>query len=279
MPDNRTQLLTDTAYWDRTWAGRAVPQPLDPHAAGLNGTIARYWHAFFEAAFRSIGIRPGDRLLEAGCGGSVFLPYFVREFGLVAEGIDNSAEAFELSKAIAERSGIPTPIHPGDVLNPPASLRGRYKVVFSMGLVEHFSPTSSIIAALSAFLQQGGFLVTIIPNMNAFLGELQRVIDPAVYHAHVPLSPAELAAAHRSCGLSVLIARYAMTANFGVLNFNGPASRVPPGVGLRLTSWVSKLIWTLERAGLPEVPNRLTSPYAVVLAQRQGNGGTVTERQ
>ena len=78
-----------------------------------------------------------------------------------------------------------------------------------------------------------------------------------------------VAAAHRSCGLSVLIARYAMTANFSVLNFNGPASRVPAGPGLRLASWVSKLIWSLERVGLPEVPNRLTSPYAVVLAQRQ----------
>jgi 2-polyprenyl-3-methyl-5-hydroxy-6-metoxy-1,4-benzoquinol methylase len=269
MPDSRTQQLTDTAYWDRTWAGRAVRQPLDPHAAGLNGTVARYFHGFFRNAFRSIGIKPGDRLLEAGCGGSVFLPYFVREFGLVAEGIDNSAEACELSTAIAERAGIPTTIHSGDVLNPPAALRGRYKVVFSMGLAEHFSPTTSIIAALSSFLQQGGFLVTVIPNMNALLGALQRVIDPAVYQAHIPLSPAELAAAHRACGLSVLIARYAMTANFSVLNFNGPASRVPAGPGLRLASWVSKLIWSLERVGLPEVPNRLTSPYAVVLAQRQ----------
>jgi len=268
MPENRTHLLTDTAYWDRTWAGRAVAQPLNPRAAGLNGTVARYWHGFFHAAFRSVGIEPGDRLLEAGCGGSVFLPYFVREYGLVAEGIDNSTEGCELSRAIAERSGIPTPIHSGDVLNPPASLQGRYKVVFSMGLAEHFSPTTSIIAALSAFLQRGGYLVTVIPNMNGLVGALQRVIDPAVYRAHIPLSPAELAAAHRSCGLSVLIARYAMTANFSVLNFNGPGSRVTPTFGLRLASWVSKLIWSAERVGLPELPNRLTSPYAAVLAQR-----------
>jgi hypothetical protein len=60
-----------------------------------------------------------------------------------------------------ERSGIPTPIHAGDVLDPPPSLRGRYKVVFSAGLAEHFSPTTSIIAALSAFLERGGYLVTI----------------------------------------------------------------------------------------------------------------------
>ena len=199
----------------------------------------------------------------------MFLPYFVRQYGLVAEGIDNSAEACALSKAVAERSGISTPIHSGDVLNPPESLLGRYKIVFSMGLAEHFAPTASIIAALSTFLQPGGYLVTVVPNMNGLIGALQRVIDPAVYRAHVPLSPAELAAAHRSCGLSVLTARYAMTANFSVVNFNGSGSRVPPAIGLRLASWVSKFVWSLERIGLPELPNQLISPYAVVLAQRR----------
>jgi len=268
MGDDRIESLTDTDYWDRTWSRRAVPEPLNPRASGLNGTVVRHWHGFFSHAFRSLGIRPGDRLLEAGCGGSVFLPYFVREYGLTAEGVDNSPEGCELSNAISRRAGIPTMIHSGDVLHPPAALRGRFRVVFSFGLAEHFSPTASIINALAAFLQPAGYLITVVPNMHGVLGALQNLVDPTVYRVHVPLSPEELADAHRSCGLLVLSAKHVMTANFSVMNFSGSGSRVPPGLGLRLASWTSKLVWSLQRVGLPEIPNGWTSPYVVVVARR-----------
>jgi len=268
MAENPIQALTDADYWNRTWAHRTVPEPLNPRAKGLNGTVARHWHRFFSQAFGAAGIRPGERLLEAGCGGSVFLPYFAREYGLAAEGIDNSPEGCELSNAISRTSGIHTPIHSGDVLRPPEPLRARYRVVVSLGLAEHFSPTRSIVDALALFLEPGGRLITVVPNMHGLLGALQRIVDPAVYRVHVPLSPAELAGAHRSCGLSVLSATHGMTVNFSVMNFSGPGSRVSPGLGLRLASWTSKLVWSVERLGLPEIPNRWTSPYVAVVAQR-----------
>jgi len=263
-----TRSLTTATYWDRTWAGRAVPGPLDPQATGLNGTVPRRWHRFFADTFASIGLCAGDRLLEAGCGGSVFLPYFVAAHGLCAEGVDNSPEGCELSNAIARHSGLPTPIHCADVLHPPPPLLGRYRAVFSFGLAEHFSPTTSIIAALTGFLQPGGWLITVVPNMHGAVGALQRAVDPAVYGLHVPLSPPQLAEAHRACGLSVLSGGHVMTANFSVVNFSGAGSRVTPRLGLRLASWTSKLVWSLERAGLPEIPNRWTSPYVAVVAQR-----------
>lgn len=268
MMSDRVESLTDSDYWDRTWAGRTIPQPLDPRSGGLNATVPRRWHRLFSQAFPSLGIRAGDRLLEAGCGGSVFLSYFVREHGLAAEGLDNSPEGCELSNAIARHSGILTPIHFGDVLHPPGPLLGRYRAVFSLGLAEHFTPTTSIINALSAFLQPSGWLITAVPNMHGIVGMLQKLIDPAVYRVHVPLSPVELSRAHRACGLSVLSSQHLMTANFSVLNFSGPGSRVSPGIGLRMASWMSKFVWTLERVGLPEIPNGWTSPYVVVLAQR-----------
>jgi 2-polyprenyl-3-methyl-5-hydroxy-6-metoxy-1,4-benzoquinol methylase len=268
MNKESTESLTDAAYWNRTWFGRAIPKPLDPRARGLRGTLERYWHSFFLTQFQGIGIQPGNRLLEAGCGGSIFLPYFAREYQLTAEGIDNSHQGCELSIAISRQSGVHTPIHAADVLCPPASLLRRYRVVFSIGLVEHFSPTTSIVSALAAFLEPTGYLVTIVPNMRGLVGALQRFVDPTVYHLHVPLSPKELADAHRACGLTVLSAEHAMTASFSVVNFDGPNSRIPPRVGLRLTSWTSKAIWSLQRIGLPDIPNGWTSPYIVVVARQ-----------
>lgn len=259
--------LTNAGYWDRTWSGRSVPPPLQPGARGLNGTVPRRWHGFFTETFAAIGLRPGDRLLEAGCGGSVFLPYFVQQHGLLAEGLDNSPEGCALSQAIARQSGFASAIHFGDVLHPDAALRGRYHSVFSFGLAEHFSPTTSIVGALKAFLRPGGWLITVVPNMHGLVGALQGLVDPAVYRLHVPLSPQALAAAHRACGLSVQSSRHLMTVNFSVVNFSGATSRINPHLGLRLASWASKCVWSLERLGVPELPNRLTSPYVAVIAQ------------
>jgi 2-polyprenyl-3-methyl-5-hydroxy-6-metoxy-1,4-benzoquinol methylase len=268
MQQDKVTTLTDVAYWDRTWSDRAIPVPLDPRAPGLNGVVQRRWHRYFADAFRRIGIAPGDRILEAGCGGSVFLPYFAREFGLVAEGIDNSPEGCALSEAIAARATLRTAIHCDDVLSPPERLKGRYRVVYSMGLAEHFRPTTQILDALAAFLQPGGWLISVVPNMHGLVGGLQKAVDPEVYGVHVPLSPEALAQAHRDCGLAVESAEHVMTANFSVVNFSGASSRVRPNVGLRAASWASKAVWVLEKAGLPEIPNGVTSPYVAVLARK-----------
>ncbi len=270
MADDATKSLTDTQYWDRTWANRTVPRPLDPAQVGLNGTVPRAMHRFFSGLFSALGVKPGERILEAGCGGSIVLPYFARHFGMVAEGLDNSEEGCALSRAIAERSGISTPVFLGDVLNPPDLLRERYRVVFSMGLAEHFRPTTTIVAALQALTEAGGYLVTLVPNMHGAPGLLQRMADPSVYKVHVPLSPRELAAAHAACGMEVIRTEYLMSANFSVVNFSGPNSRVPEGVGLRFASWASKAIWMMEKLPLPELRNGVTSPYVVVVARKRG---------
>jgi SAM-dependent methyltransferase len=268
MRDRNVSSLTDTQYWDRTWANQVIPDPLDPAQKGLNGVLSRSLHQFFDSLFQSLDARPGDLLLEAGCGGSVFLPYFRNRFGFAAEGLDNSEEGCQLSEAIAAKSGIETPIFLGDVLNPPEHLVNRYKIVWSAGLVEHFRPTTAVLSALTSLLQPSGYLITLVPNMHGAVGALQRLIDPAVFALHVPLSPETLAAAHHACGLQISIARYLMTAYFSVLNFDGPDCRVPKRVGLRVASWTSKAIWICERLGLPSIPNRITSPYVAVVARK-----------
>lgn len=267
MRQEQAGALTDVAYWDRTWADRDVPAPLDPRGNGLNAMVPRALHAYFGDVFSRWGLRRGDRILEAGCGGSVFVPYFALEFGLVADGIDNSPAGCSLSEAIARKSGTDSSIVCADVFDPPAELAGSYHAVYSMGLAEHFIPTEKIVAALVRYLRPGGVLVTLVPNMRGVTGLLQRWVDPSVYEVHVPLSPEQLAAAHAACCLEVLDARYLMSVNLSVVNFSGPRSRVSPRIGLRGASWISKALWSLERIGLGLRPNSATSPFVAVVAR------------
>lgn len=264
--------LTDVAYWNNIWRDRPIPGPMDPDTPGLNGVHPRSFHRFFEAQVRDLGLKPGDLICEAGGGGSVKLPYLAKRWGLRAEVLDNSEEGCALSRAIADKAGIDTPVHCVDVFQPPEMLRERYRYVMSFGLAEHFRPTSLIINALSALIAPSGYIMTLVPNMRGSVGWVQKLVDPGVYNVHVPLSPDDLAAAHRECGLEVLQAGHLMTACYGVVNFSGKDCRVNERLGLRLASCVSKTVWLLESAGMPSFPNAVTSPYVYVIAQKPAGG-------
>jgi len=258
--------LTNLAYWDRNWAERPIAEPLDPRAGGLNGTQSRSLHRLFIRLFNKIGIGPNATIVEAGCGGSAILPYFKKEFGLKAEGFDNSPVGLDLCNAIARKSGLEAPVYLADIFALPADLRSRYDVVFSYGLAEHFNPTTLIVEALAGLARPGGYVLTLIPNMRGALGLFQKLANPDVYTIHVPLNVLQLSRAHEACGLRVVEAGYFMTANFSAINFQGSGG-VLTRVGPRLASWASKAFWLLERFGMPEIPNPITSPYAYVLAQ------------
>jgi len=275
MLEQSADSLTQARYWDNVWADHTIPSPLDPFQKGLNGVVPRTCHRYFQALFQALDVKPGDLMLEAGCGGSIYPPYFRRHFGLVTEGLDNSEVACSLSEAIAEKCAIPATIVLGDALHPPQYMLGRYRVIVSFGLAEHFRPTTAIVAGLAAMLQPSGYLITHVPNMHGLVGLLQRLANPPVYDMHVPLSPRELAEAHSACGLDVLDARHLLTACFSVINFSGPGSRIPPSIALRLASWVTKSIWILEGLAFPRIPNGLTSPYVCVVARKPpGVSGT-----
>jgi SAM-dependent methyltransferase len=258
-----TEALTNDAYWDASWTHRAVPAPLDPHAPGLNGTVPRAYHAFFAEMFTVAGIQPGDSIMEVGCGGSQFLPYLARAWKLEARGIDYSTEGCKLAEAIARNAGIAVTVEMADVFG---KVTKQSRFVYSCGLVEHFRPTETIIGALHEWCD--GYLLTMVPNMNGLPGWLQRLVQPEIFAAHVPLTPAELAEAHEVCGLEVLRVGYFMAANFSVVN---PTGNRFGGSVLRGMSWMSKAIWILQRLGLPVPENRLTSPHVYVLARARGS--------
>lgn len=255
--------LTDSKYWDGVWVGREIPKPMPFSAPGLNGTISREFHGMFQNMFRACGLQHGDSICELGCGGSIYLPYFRREFGFDTSGVDFSPEGCALSRAIFAQAGLEGHIVQGDVFAEPTQ---QFDIVFSAGLAEHFRPTRRIVSAMARWVRPGGHLLTLVPNMNGACGFLQRLINPDIYGLHVPLTPDELSDAHRSAGLDVMSSSYFMSVNFSVVNTTG--GRIPQSLAVRSLWWPTKLLWSLERIGLKFPPNRLTSPYVAVLAKK-----------
>lgn len=149
---------------------------------------------------------------------------------------------------------------------------GKFDVIVSIGVLEHFENTQQVLEAFSRFLKPSGLMVTLIPNMVGLVGFLHKIINRPVYDIHVPLSREQLLAAHQTVGLEILDGQYFLFTNFGVINLVGISPRTFAGFirrgilfGLNRLSAAS---WFIEERVAKFKPNWLTSPYVICLARK-----------
>lgn len=267
MPDD----LAGTPYWDTVWSAADIPSPVDGRAGGIHNHLNRNFHDLF---VDTLGAQtaPGSRLLEIGCGGSRWLPYFAREFGVDVWGIDYSTVGCERARVILGRAGISGEVVVGDFFAPPPWMVGYFDVVVSFGVLEHHRPTMAAVGAAAKFLAPAGRLFTLIPNLVGSVGAMQRRLDRIVFDKHVPIDLDDLIRAHSVSGLDVVSAGWFSTINFGVINLSSldPTlirTRIKAGCRQCLVL-LSGLVWLLEEAGLASRPSRYLSPYVVCVADR-----------
>jgi 2-polyprenyl-3-methyl-5-hydroxy-6-metoxy-1,4-benzoquinol methylase len=257
---------TSREYWDSVWNSDHASQALNPTSQAVVHHYDRAIHRAITEALAAWGQKP-DTLLELGCGGSLFLPYFARYHGLKVHGLDYSPSGCQSARQQLQRHGLSGQIIEGDIFAPPAAMLDRFDVVFSMGVFEHFTDTAAIVKAACQFLRPGGVMITVIPNMKGLPGWLQKILHPALFDMHVPLTCQELAAAHQQAGMSVVQSRYLMTCNPYVVqsrdahSLGGKSYRLVRGLAARL-------LWGVEGMIGRSWPNSVTSPYVLCVAQR-----------
>lgn len=264
--EGRAGAITDRAYWDRVWAGAGTFRPIDPHARGLRNYVNRALHAFFTRTLAE-NPQPGRNFIEIGCGASRWLAYFHQQFGFAVSGLDYSAQGCASARQLLTHLAVPGEIFRADMFDPPEELIGRFDILWSNGLVEHFADTATACKACAAFLAPGGLMITLVPNMTGPLGRLQKWFNPALYAKHVPLDKAMLEHAHAQAGLKVLSCDYVLPAHLGILHL-GALERL---LGAR-PAQVLKIALTLPiRLGLALLrrgPNRITSPYLICVGRK-----------
>ena len=258
-------------YWDTVWADGKLPAAIDLRARGLHNLYNRRMDAFLRQAFGSMETK-GKRLVEIGCARSAWLPYFAREFGFQISGMDYSEPGCAQERQILSCSGVAGDILCADFSAPPAAWLGTFDVAISFGVVEHFRDTAGCLRALAAFLKPNGLLITQVPNMSGLVGRLQRLMNPATYVVHVPLSREQLLAAHERAGLSATRCDYFLSTGFGVVSLHGldrakTSTRIKR-LSLSVLKKFSVLIWALENVTLPLPSTRLFAPSIFCVARR-----------
>lgn len=269
MTDHDQASKVPNAYWDDMWTTDALPTPLN-FAPGIGvKPVPRHIRDFVVSNVRRVGATP--TVLEVGCAGSVWLPYFQKDLKWRAAGVDYSERGCALARRVLDRSGADVPIYCCDLFAPLPRLVCAFDAVVSFGLAEHFLPTRQVIEALANFVRPGGVVITMVPNMAGWIGDLQKHLDRAIYEMHVPLTPGALGDAHADAGLEVLEARYVSTADFYVAiapkkPFAAPLARV----GLKGMRLFSKALWLVENLTAWAPHSASLSPYVGCAARKAG---------
>ncbi|MBI9079553.1 MAG: methyltransferase domain-containing protein [Pseudodesulfovibrio sp.] len=247
-------------FWDENWKNRELPAAVNPSHTSLDYHVDQRFHDFFTETFTST---QNKKLLEVGCAGSRWLPYFFKQYGFDVTGLDYSPEGCAQAREMLRRNETNGTIHQGDLFQVEEELKESFDIVVSFGLVEHFSDTTATIRALAGLLKPKGILITMVPNVTHIPGTLMRLLNREVYDAHVPMSPSTLEKAADASELTTTHAGYFLSLNLSALSLaivKRPQSKWNTFI-LRSFSALSKIVWLANRSGLPEWPNKVTSPF------------------
>jgi len=247
--------LTTPNYWDTEWTGSKRFSSFD---------ASKVSHLALDRIFTQLLPKEALKALEIGAGGSIWMGYFEAKFGYQVSGIDISWEGCLLTKRnYSGQTGKLPGMAMGDLFSPPF-ISEYFDLVYSLGVVEHFSDPVAALSAMKSLLKPGGILLTTIPNKAGFQGGSEKRINPENYYRHNPMTLQDLSQAHARAGFERLAGGY-----YGPMTLMGKS---PQQAGLitrlflRLNKLFSyRLAYPLFRRGFSAPwPRRLASSIYVL---------------
>jgi 2-polyprenyl-6-hydroxyphenyl methylase/3-demethylubiquinone-9 3-methyltransferase len=257
--------LTSATYWDEAWQRRNARAWND-----LRWIQSRYNWVLFDHRLRArLPVDPGKRFLEVGCATGRWLIYFHRTFGYAVTGCDYSEPGCAEARQSLASAGIPGEVIQDDLFR----LQGRWDVIFSGGLIEHFTDAQGVLGKFTSLLNPGGFLVTIVPNLSGLSGAYHRWLKPETFTTHRVVTAAQLREWHAALGLgrvevgalgSVVPSRFPRD----VIRRRHPKTYRALWAVLGPLTWTTNraCLWGFRRAGV-QIESPRFSPYLYAIAE------------
>ncbi len=259
--------LSSQEYWDLVLEEAKLPRVNTRRAYHYSVTMD-----FIDAFLRN---QPYTSFFEVGCGSSGWLPYFAQEYGLKVSGIDYSVVGCRLAEENLRILGISYgEIICKDIFENDCTSGKRYDVVFSYGVIEHFEKPEDIIRIFSSFLNPGGIMITLVPNLNGSMGWLSRRFMPDIYKMHRVISQQQLQGYHENNALKNLRTNYAGTFTLAVLPFvrsshwlfrEGSVQRKIVVFGFNTFDKLASRMFRLLKINMP---TKRFSPYLISIAEK-----------
>lgn len=259
--------LSSQTYWDEVLTAAKLPR-INTSDSYLYSVTMKYIDGVLsKSSYQSF--------FEVGCGSSGWLPYFAKKYGYLVSGLDYSEVGCVLARKNLELLNVPYhTIYCEDIFHPNPTSGEKFDIVFSYGVIEHFSDPHKVIEIFKTFTLDNGILITLIPNFTGLAGKLTKYFIKDIYDIHNVITSNQLASYHADNGLKILKNGYAGAFAFGVI------------------PWIQSNHWllrknTLRRKGilfmlrafdritgmifkaLPfDIPSSLFSPYVICIAKK-----------
>lgn len=265
--------LAGQTYWNRSWDAAPRTRVWAVESGNIRAAMERSLFLYMSRMFAEHEVSNKNKLLiEVGCAGSAVLPLIAKKFEFQVAGIDYSPIGCEQARIMLDREGVEGDIYCCDIFSIPDALAGKFDVVVSFGLIEHFSDTTAIVNAVSRLVKPGGLIFASVPNMNGLTGLIQKILDKDVYRKHVPLTAEAVRKAHERAGLDIVSCGYFLSINLGVVNINSVRIHSlewwMKKVVLAVLARVSMAVWLWERFLGPLPESRVFSPYINCVATK-----------
>ena len=255
--------LSPREHWDTIYRSARNPY-LGPRRTDF---IRRRYIALFDSLLPR---GEGKRLLEIGAALSRYMVLFRERYGFEVHGLDYSPEGCERTlQGLAEAEfDIGGTMHCRDLFGDLSDLEGRFDVVTSFGVIEHFEDPVPVLGILGSLLRPGGMMLTSIPNTPGLVFSLYRWLDRSIYDMHVRITDEDLARFHGEAGLEVKHCGYLGSFNPGVLTSARKSRR--RSFVLRVGGYIRRMAWPVftKFKWFPE--SGALSPYIVCLAEKPG---------
>lgn len=218
--------LTTREFWEERHA-RFRPEKYypAPHKDYLDFVLAALLHPL-------LGTRPRQKILEVGCGGSVWLPYFRKVYGLEITGVDYSRTGIALSREILGRNEVDGRLIQADIFEPDIALAGSFDIAFSLGFIEHFDDPSDVLRIITGFLRPGGLLLTWVPNTAGWILQAGRALDKKRRNIYSPLDLKRLIGMHHALNMRIMVSAYTQFLDLSFLSFPFLPAAIQKGLSL-----------------------------------------------
>jgi ubiquinone/menaquinone biosynthesis C-methylase UbiE len=123
----------------------------------LSEDLEKYYNAAFARLIKELGAKPGDSILDAGCGYCVHASRLARA-GLDVTGVDFSPVALREAKENLTKAGLSIDLHQGNLLDLPFE-DGQFPYVMCWGVLMHIPELEQALGQLTRVLKPGGRLV------------------------------------------------------------------------------------------------------------------------
>ncbi|MDQ2914200.1 MAG: class I SAM-dependent methyltransferase [Chloroflexota bacterium] len=173
-----TNPLTDETFWDEHWRDVRLPVEVrEATATPHQNEILKIFKAF-------LPIGHNLAVLEVGGAPGQYLAYVVRSFGYTAHAIDSSAVGCRKLEENFRLLQLRVTVHHKDILRDDLWDMAPFDVVYSLGLVEHFTDPLPVVIKHVELTKPGGTIVIGMPN---FLGVNRWLLErfrPDVFKHH-----------------------------------------------------------------------------------------------